>query len=46
MEDLLALQALGALADLVDDAAADQVGVVGERLGAQRYLLKHGTPVV
>ena len=39
------LQGLRELADLVHQAAAGQVRVVGQRLAAERYLLKHGSPV-
>jgi hypothetical protein len=44
VQDPLALEALGELADLVHQAAPRQVGVVRKRLIAQRYLLKHTTP--
>ena len=41
VQDPLALQGLRQLADLVDEPAADEVGVVGERPLAEGYLLEH-----
>ena len=41
VENPLAGQRRGALADLLDEPAADQVCVVGERLGAEGNVLKH-----
>ena len=46
MQDPLALQPLGELADLIDQAAPGQVGVVGERLAAQRDFLQHLRPFI
>jgi hypothetical protein len=37
-----ALQRLGEPADLLDQVAPDDVGVVGERLGADGDRLQHG----
>ena len=41
VQDRLALQRLGELADALDQPATGDVGVVGERLLAERNLLKH-----
>jgi hypothetical protein len=45
VQDALPLQVLRQLTDLVDQAAPGQVGVVRQRLAAERYLLKHEHPV-
>ena len=46
MQDPLALQAVGALADLVDQRAADDAGVVGEVLLGDGDGLEHSATVV